>query len=170
MDAGIARYAIDKVFDLARKRAILYAAAGFGVLATYAYKYRWSKQAVLEDILQTFEAGGKPGWQERYPADFKKGMIDRSVLVKKLQEVVGGTNDKYVLIEGATGTGKSTAVRQAVSGMQGAVYFMCPVNAVEFSQKVCQALGVRSGMGPRGRFDTPTAWNLEAGALCIPGG
>ena len=56
--------------------------------ATYAYKYRWSKQAVLEDILQTFEAGGKPGWQERYPADVNKGMIDRSVLVKELQEVV----------------------------------------------------------------------------------
>ena len=67
--AGTARFAIDKVFDLARKRAILYAAAGFGVLATYAYKYRWSKQAVLEDILQTFEAGGKPGWQERYSAE-----------------------------------------------------------------------------------------------------
>ena len=64
------------------------AAAGFGVQATYAYKYRWSKQAVLEDVLQTFEAGGKPGWQERYPADFKKGMIDRSVLFEELQEVV----------------------------------------------------------------------------------
>jgi len=74
--AGTARYAIDnfKVFDWPVK--VSYAAAGFGVLATYAYKYRWSKQAVLEDILQTFEAGGKPGWQERYPADFKKGMID----------------------------------------------------------------------------------------------
>ena len=91
--------------------------------------------------MQTFEAGGKPGWQERYPADFKKGMIDRSVLVKELQEVVGGTNGKYVMIEGAT-----TAVRQAVSGMQGAVYFMCPADAAEFSMKLCQALGVRSGM------------------------
>ena len=58
----------------------------------------------------------------------------------------GPTALKYVLIEGATGTGKSTAVRQAVSGMQGAVYFMCPADAAEFSQKLCQAIGVRSGM------------------------
>ena len=70
--AGTARFAIDKVFDWPVK--VSYAAAGFGVLAgaTYAYKYRWSKQAVLEDILQTFEAGGKPGWQERYRLTSRK--------------------------------------------------------------------------------------------------
>ena len=107
-----------------------------------------SPAAVPDSVLQTFEAGGKPGWDTEFDKD-AAAKTKRPDVEKKLEEFFyptpeGDLSASYVLIMGEHGTGKSTAVRRAVrnrKGVNGAIYVNVPIDLTKFGGVVSQAVG-----------------------------
>ena len=121
-------------------------------LAGAAYvMWTYSPKVVSGKVLQTFESGGKPGWDEGFGKD-DDAVVKRPDVEKKLKELfypnsrVGGDLDaSYVLIVGEPGTGKSTAVRRVVrehKGINGAIYVNVPDDIRYFGGVVASAVGM----------------------------
>lgn len=109
-----------------------------------------------DKLLAVFEAGGVPGWESRLqthdtsvPLQY---MIDRPEVEAALQNVLWYSGDlpAFHAIVGEPGTGKSTAVIQAISkrnkqgGVAGAVYFEMPARPERFALDLAGALGLSS--------------------------
>ena len=122
------------------------------VLVSVAY-VMWNyprSEDVPDSVLETFESGGKPGWD----SDFKKvdatADIKRPDVEKKLEEFfyptpAGDLSASYVLIVGEHGTGKSTAVRRVVrerEGINGTIYVNVPDDIRFFGGVVASAMGM----------------------------
>jgi hypothetical protein len=117
--------------------------------AAYAM-WKYSPNVVSDKVLQTFESGGKPGWDEGFKKDDAKANIPRPDVEKKLEEFfypspAGDLSASYVLIVGEHGTGKSTAVRRVVrerKGVNGAIYVNVPSNVHLFGVGAAAAVGL----------------------------
>jgi hypothetical protein len=102
------------------------------------------------DVLETFESGGKPGWDEGFRKKDADANIKRPDVEKQLKELFypnpgGDLSASYVLIVGEHGTGKSTAVRRVVrehEGINGAIYVSVPDDISYFGGVVASAVGM----------------------------
>jgi len=103
--------------------------AAFGTLFWTIYQSsQYSKGAITNRILRAIEAG--KGLEPYEGPDSEiKSKVDRGELIKEVKTFLHPLEvDQYGIFLGPHGSGKSTAVRQALkeSGTQGAVYFMAP--------------------------------------------
>jgi hypothetical protein len=162
------RYEIWDYFKAFMWRTRVYTAvstlAGVGVVGYMWLSHRAA--AVSDNVLQTFESGGKPGWDAEFDKD-ASASIDRPDVEKKLEELFFGTTDlsaSYVLIMGEHGTGKSTAVRRVVRnkrGINGAIYVNAPRDLTTFGSRLASSVGFTSETvdtqgGVRRRFNLTT--------------
>ena len=124
-------------------RAALYTGGSVAALGVVLYAYAsWSEASVRRAMLRAFEEGGRPGWE----GDFDDG--DADIARPALEADLGGllrldATREYVVIVGETGTGKSTAVRQAVRALpapKGVVYFDAPELLPKFGLKLARAV------------------------------
>jgi ABC-type oligopeptide transport system ATPase subunit len=117
-------------------------AAG-GTVAALAAWSAWSEYAVGRRMLAAFEAGGRPGWERGF--DDSDADVDRHELVDALSALLHPAVARdYTVIVGENGTGKSTAVRQAVRALgvpKGVVYFDAPELLPEFSSRLAETVG-----------------------------
>jgi hypothetical protein len=112
--------------------------------------WKYSPKVVCDKVLQTFESGGKVGWDEGFKKDDAKAIIARPDVEKQLEEFfypppAGDLSASYVLIVGEHGTGKSTAVRRVVrehEGINGAIYVNVPEEVNLFGGVVAAAVGL----------------------------
>ena len=104
---------------------------------------------VPDRVLETFESGGKPGWDEGFGKD-ADAVVKRPDVETQLKEFFYPTPEddpdaSYVLIVGEHGTGKSTAVRRVVrerEGINGAIYVSVPDDISYFGGVVASAVGM----------------------------
>ena len=138
----------DRAFTLFRRylaiRAAVYGVGGAAVLGGVLYGWSvWSEAAVRRTMLRTFEAGGRPGWEADF--DDSRAVIARPDIVAALATLLRPEfADDYVVVVGETGTGKSTAVRQAVRQLpwpKGVVYFDAPELLPKFGTHLAAAIG-----------------------------
>jgi hypothetical protein len=120
------------------KHITLKATAGLVVLGACFWYYH-SEDNVTR-IIRAFEVG-KLGY-EKIPNKFK---VDRPDVVAKIKTLFEPTKTpySYFLIVGETGTGKSTAIREAVSELEvprGVVYFMSPESPRYFTLGLAKIL------------------------------
>jgi hypothetical protein len=120
-----------------------------GLAGTAYVMWTYSPKVVSEQVLQTFESGGKPGWDEGFGKD-ADAVVKRPDVEKKLKEFFyptpeGDLSAAYVLVIGEHGTGKSTAVRRVVrehKGVNGAIYVNVPDDIRYFGGVVAAAVGL----------------------------
>jgi hypothetical protein len=129
-------------------------AAG-GTVAALAAWSAWSEHAVGRRMLAAFEAGGRPGWERGF--DDSDADVDRHELVAALSALLHPPVARdYTVIVGENGTGKSTAVRQAVRALgvpKGVVYFDAPELLPEFSSRLAESVGFSTDvLDPWGAF------------------
>ena len=111
-----------------------------------------------DSVLRAFEEGCG---LEPFKVD---AMVDRKDLVDGLGPILQPQKSKsYVVIVGENGTGKTTAVRQALSASKspkGAVYFNCPIAVDKFSIKLASLVEFRDQLdvsgGARRRIESTT--------------
>ena len=102
---------------------------------------------VPDSVLDTFESGGKLGWDEEFKRD-ADAVVKRPDVETHLQEFFypdPTTDASYVLIVGEHGTGKSTAVRRVVrerERINGAIYVNVPDDIRFFGGVVASAVGM----------------------------
>ena len=115
-------------------------------------------EPAADSVLRAFEEG-------RGLKTFDKmAMIDRKALVGNLMPILQPQeSSSYVVIVGENGTGKTTAVRQALSASKspkGAVYFNCPIAVDKFSIKLASLVEFRDQLdvsgGARRRIESTT--------------
>ena len=126
------------------------------VLASVAY-VMWNyprSEDVPDSVLETFESGGKPGWDAGFKKKDAAANIKRPDVETQLKEFFYTTptptpgddpDASYVLIVGEHGTGKSTAVRRVVrerEGINGAIYVNVPDDIRFFGGVVASAVGM----------------------------
>ena len=137
---------------LMRARLGLYAA---GALLVAGGVYRvWkleSEEGVVAHMCAVFEAGGKPGWDAAF--DDAVEQVVRPAVAADITTILrpGPDFHKYGAIVGACGTGKSTAVRQAIRALAaeskntskdvGVVYFTTPSAMCDFSAQLARVVG-----------------------------
>jgi hypothetical protein len=129
-------------------------AAG-GTVAVLAAWSAWSEHAVGRRMLAAFEAGGRPGWERGF--DDSDADVDRHELVAALSALLHPPVARdYTVIVGENGTGKSTAVRQAVRALgapKGVVYFDAPELLPEVSSHLAETVGFSTDvLDPWGAF------------------
>ena len=126
-------------------------AAATALAAVYFYTHE-SEEAVIEGMCSTFERGGMPAWDRMFLGDLAPGRVPRSALQAELLALLSPLGEpdafRFAAVVGASGTGKSTAVRKAVRaagspGAKGAVYFLAPTGITSFSTDLMRALGYR---------------------------
>jgi hypothetical protein len=116
--------------------------------AAYAL-WTYSPRVVSGNVLQTFESGGKLGWDEGFGKD-ADAVVKRPDVETQLKEFFyptpeGDLSAAYVLVIGEHGTGKSTAVRRVVrerEGINGAIYVNVPEEVHLFGGVVAAAVGL----------------------------
>jgi hypothetical protein len=96
-------------------------AGAAGTLLALAFFYAYeSEEAVVSRMCEVFENGGPPLWDRDFSDDLDPGCVPRPALQEKLLALVSPSSSraskKYAVVVGASGTGKSTAVRLAVRG------------------------------------------------------
>jgi hypothetical protein len=131
-------------FDVVKVVSTVVGLAG----AAYAM-WKYSPRVVSEQVLQTFESGGKLGWDEGFEKD-ADAVVKRPDVEKNLEAFFyptpeGDLSAAYVLVVGEHGTGKSTAVRRVVrehEGINGAIYVNVPNNVHLFGVGVAAAVGL----------------------------
>ena len=112
--------------------------------------WKYSPKVVSDNVVQTFESGGKLGWDDGFKMDDAKANIARPDVEKKLEKFfypspAGKLSASYILIVGEHGTGKSTAVRRVVrerEGINGAIYVNVPEEVHLFGGVVAAAIGL----------------------------
>jgi hypothetical protein len=111
-----------------------------------------SESAVVSSMCEVFERGGVPDWEKEFFADLAPGVVPRQALQDTLQALLYPdstlASKSYAVVVGASGTGKSTAVRLAVravgsSRAKGAVYYLAPTGITSFSTGLMHALHYR---------------------------
>ena len=131
---------LDRVFErmyMLRAGGGVVGVVGVGGVGLY-YLYKYPERTMLGGneniVLRAFEEGrGLNSFQG------KDGLatVQRSELRKGLLELLHpASSEQYAVIVGGTGTGKSTAVRQALQSLKkpvGALYFMTPETIDTFS-------------------------------------
>lgn len=102
-----------------------------------------SEKGVVAHMCAVFEAGGVLGWDARFSDD--DATVARPAVVADIAAILHpGLKHEYAAIVGATSTGKSTAVRQALRALAaeptakangvGVVYFTAPELVADFSR------------------------------------
>jgi hypothetical protein len=135
----------------------------FGLIALHAFL---GEAAVVSNMVAAFEAGdaaeaswwlrprapwapAAQPWDDAYRATDLRARVPRPALVRDLAALMrpSGASNQYVLVVGESGTGKSTAVRNAVRellrspGAAGVLYFSAPEIAESFSRNLAPVLG-----------------------------
>ena len=138
--------------------AVLIALTGFGIFRGYNVTVIPPLEPAADSVLRAFEEGR--GFE---PFDVDT-MVDRKDLVDRLNPILRPLMSKtYVVIVGENGTGKTTAVRQALSASKspkGAVYFNCPIAVNKFSIKLANLVEFREQLdvsgGAKRRIESTT--------------
>ena len=112
-----------------------------GIFAYYNVPLSLPLKPTVDVVLLAFEKGRG---LETFSEVDKDATIDRQDLVQDLLLILRPKESKsYAVIVGENGTGKSTAVRKALSALEqpkGAVYFNCPEAADEFFIALAQLI------------------------------
>ena len=114
---SLGRQTLDIVKAVLRSRARL---VGGGVLAAVGLYYVWSTESeagVIAGMCGVFEAGGVARWDAGFFND-ERATVERSSVEADLAAILRPTAvDKYAVIVGPSGTGKSTSVRKVVRAL-----------------------------------------------------
>lgn len=132
-----------------RRKEPAFVAASFTALtgAAAGLVYVYSENGVASHVCKVFAAGGVRGWSSDWTGDSGANHVPRAQLEVDVSELLTPSRPsetRYVVIVGAAGTGKSTAVRRAVCALpapQGAIYFLAPASVSCFSTELAQAVG-----------------------------
>jgi len=168
-------------------RAALVAVAGLAAAQAYL-----GEAAVLGRMVAAFEEGGARAapwapvrhWDDAFRAADADARVPRPALAAALAALLRpGATKQYALVVGESGTGKSTAVRDAVRALpwpKGALYFSAPVLLESFSSKLARAVGYAppfdplasvlslsrlGGQAPFSRGADGVVWSELSGAL-----
>ena len=110
-----------------------------------------SEEGVARHMCSVFETGGVNGWDSCFFKDRLPGNVEREQVHQDITALLRpDAKAQYAVIVGAAGTGKSTAVRKALSQLEkpkGAVYFLPPTLLTGFSSVLANALGYRRPVG-----------------------
>ena len=129
---------------------------GFGSACASVYgivyiSRNYSEEGVARHMCSVFEAGGVSGWDSCFIKDQLLGHVDRPQVHQDITALLEpDAKAQYAVIVGAAGTGKSTAVRKALSKLsypKGAVYFLPPSLLAGFSSALAKTLGFRRPIG-----------------------
>jgi hypothetical protein len=135
----------------------LRAAAGMtaAVIATYAW-LRETEEGVTQAMLKVFEDGGVSGWDAQHEEVDGLATVPRPEVLHGLQSLLRPDISKqYAVVVGENGTGKSTAVRQAIRSLpdpKGVIYFLTSDSVTSFSTELAQAVGYREAFSLMARF------------------
>ena len=111
-----------KALDIAKEalRSRARVLAGSAALATGGLFYLWSTEreaAVVADMCGVFEAGGVAGWDAGFTND-ARASVERPKVEADLASILcPSVVDKYAVIVGPSGTGKSTSVRKVIRAL-----------------------------------------------------
>ena len=169
-----------QVWEDVKKYIRRYAMVRVGLIAgAGATAYFYLREDVVGRMLTQF---GRDDINYTRQLQFK---VDRPAIVKQLQEVflLPDPANYYVFV-GETGTGKSTAVQEAVSTLKdpegkllkprGVVYFMAPEDPVSFSARLAKAVAYdldlvggfrRQWSGRTAQDSDPSSWPALSGAI-----
>jgi len=145
-----------KALDIAKEalRSRARVLAGSAALAAGGLLYLWSTEreaAVVADMRAVFEAGGVAGWDDGYTND-ARASVERPDVEADLASILRpSVVDKYAVIVGPSGTGKSTSVRKVIRALiaegagagAGIVYFTATELITDFSRKLGKSLRFR---------------------------
>ena len=124
-----------------------------GIFTYYNVPLSLPLESEVDVVLLAFEEGRG---LETFSEVDKDATIDRQDLVQDLLLILRPKVSKsYAVVVGENGTGKSTAVRKALSALEqpkGAVYFNCPEAADEFSIALAQLITFREQVDVKGGF------------------
>jgi hypothetical protein len=131
-----------------RNIALMY--KGGAVLAGACFVYYMVQErgeiATTDSIISAFEAGNADWLNSQFHKDLRAS-VKRPLLEDGLVKLLRpDSSDHYAVVIGATGTGKSTAVRLAVRslpGPKGVVYFSTPEILEDFSTELAVQVGYR---------------------------
>ena len=121
---------------------------GVGIFRSFHVPVLPQLEPAADSVLRAFEQGrGLKLFNEDQ-------MVDRKDLVGVLSLILQPQESKsYVVIVGENGTGKTTAVRQALFALdfpKGVAYFNCPIVADEFSISLARLIGFRDQLDVSG--------------------
>jgi len=161
--------------------------AALGLAAAHAFG---GEAAAVGRVVAAFEAGGArgrwwapaPPWDDAFRAKDARASVPRPELIADLAALLRpAATDQYVLVVGESGTGKSTAVRDAMRALpapKGAVYFSAPELVGSFSRYLAIAVDYAppfdplasvwsrlGGQAPAARGADGVAWPELRGAL-----
>ena len=111
-----------KALDIAKEalRSRARVLAGSAALAAGGLFYLWSTEreaAVVADMCGVFEAGGVAGWDAGFTNDARASVERPGVEADLASILCPSVVDKYAVIVGPSGTGKSTSVRKVIRAL-----------------------------------------------------
>ena len=129
--------------------------AGLGILQSFNVPVMPQLEPAADSVLRAFE-------EDRGLEPFdKSSMIDRKALVDNLLPILQpAESNSYVVIFGEIGTGKTTAVRQALAALErprDVVYIDCPVTADDFPVYLAELIGAKRRIESTTNEDEPLA-------------
>ena len=147
-----------KALDIAKEalRSRARVLAGSAALAAGGLFYLWSTEreaAVVADMCGVFEVGGVAGWDAGFTND-ARASVERPKVEADLASILcPSVVDKYAVIVGPSGTGKSTSVRKAIRALiakgagarvgAGIIYYSTGERLTTFSKDLAKAVGYR---------------------------
>merc|ERR1711916_98932 len=141
-DNGLSKF----VVKTAVSRVVAFGALGMGMMVAgegmmVAGEYMWGEPSKERNMLRTFEKGGARGWYVVKESDH----VERPELLASLKALLQPErSDNYAVVIGETGTGKSTAVRDAIVALEdpkGVVYVSTPDVVSHFGTELAKAVG-----------------------------
>lgn len=147
-----------KALDIAKEalRSRARVLAGSVALAAGGLLYLWSTEreaAVVADMCGVFEAGGVAGWDAGFTNDARATVARPDVEADLASILRPSVVDKYAVIVGPSGTGKSTSVRKVIRALiaegagagtgAGIVYFTTTELITDFSRKLGKSVCFR---------------------------
>ena len=140
-----------RLLHLYRSTILFYGSTFATVCGTVFIACSYSEEGVARRMSLVFEAGGVRGWDSYFFKDRLPGCVERAHVEKDITALLRpDLKAQYAVIVGAAGTGKSTAVRKALSKLskpKGAVYFLPPTLLFGFSSALANALGYYRPIG-----------------------
>jgi hypothetical protein len=111
-----------KALDIAKEalRSRARVLAGSAALAAGGLFYLWSTEreaAVVADMCDVFKAGGVAGWDASFTNDAGASVERPGVEADLASILCPSVVDKYAVIVGPSGTGKSTSVRKVIRAL-----------------------------------------------------